>query len=194
MDNRNMIAYLEGKIIKKEAGRIVLLVNGVGYEVLISLQTYKKLPSQGENTALFIHTNHREDAFQLFGFSNEAEKDLFRILISVSGIGPKMALSVLSHLEPEVLKKAVRQQDPDLLTGIGGIGKKRAEKLVFELKEKMEGLILESGATPVRKDLIEALENLGYSYKEAADMVGQTKIDPVLPLDEMLKKILSAGR
>lgn len=189
-----MIAYLEGKVIKKEAGRIILLVNGVGYEILISLQAYKKLPLQGAQAALFIHTNHREDVFQLYGFMDETEKDLFRILISVSGIGPKMALSILSHMEPEVLKKAVSRQDPELLTGIGGIGKKRAEKLVFELKEKMGGLVLESGETPVRKDLIQALENLGYSYKEAADMVGQVRIDPALPVDETLKRILGAKR
>ncbi|MDD5067578.1 MAG: Holliday junction branch migration protein RuvA [bacterium] len=187
-----MIAYLSGKIFKKEPNRIILLVNNVGYEVLISLNTFKKTNRPDEDQALFIHTVHKEDAFQLYGFHDEQEKEFFRILISLSGIGPKMALALLSHLEIETLKKAVARQDIGLLTKVGGIGRKRAEKLIFELKEKLDTVYTDTGERDLRKDVIQALENLGYSITEASEMVRRVEFDNTMPVEELIRKVLSA--
>ncbi len=185
-----MIGYLIGTLFQKETNKIILLVHGVGYEIYISLSTLHQLKEIGAEQALFIYTIHKEDTFHLYGFSTEKEKDIFKLLISITGIGPKMALSILSHVEIEILKKAVIEQDTSLLTQVGGIGKKRAEKLIFELKERFDSFIIDNQEGQLRKDIIQALENLGYSYNEAANKVNKIKLDTNLTLEDLLKKAL----
>ncbi len=115
-----------------------MMLKNIGYEIFISFQTFQKLNEAGKEEELFIYTIHKEDTFNLYGFKTEEEKELFKVLISISGIGPKMGLTILSKIDTATFKKAVYQQNIDLLTSIGGIGKQRAEKLLFELKEKIK--------------------------------------------------------
>ncbi len=178
-----MIAYIEGTILKKIPGYIIILANGVGYEIFVPLSTYEKLKDVGENENLFIYTLHKEDVFNLFGFKTEEEKDIFKLLLTASGIGPKMALKILSQIKIESLKLAVSNQDPLILSSVSGVGKKRAEKIIFELKEKFKTFYgkdyISSAQTEyseIQQDAIMALESLGYQRKEAVETV--MKINP----------------
>lgn len=177
-----MIAFLRGHILEKQPQRLVVDVNGVGYEVLVPLSTYfdSAEPGSGTEVTLHVHTHVREDALQLFGFGSRLELDLFTRLISISGIGPKLALAVLSGIEPAELVRAVRAQNIARLTGIPGIGKKTAERIGLELKDKLpdgfgvSGRVALSPNDQLRADLLSALANLGYprpSAEKAADTV-----------------------
>ncbi|MDQ3068767.1 MAG: Holliday junction branch migration protein RuvA [Acidobacteriota bacterium] len=177
-----MIAFLRGTILEKQPQRLIVDVGGVGYEVLVPLSTYFDAAEPGSATpiTLHIHTHVREDALQLFGFGSRFELDLFTRLISISGIGPKLALAVLSGIEPAELVRAVRTQDIARLTGIPGIGKKTAERIGLELKDRLPKAFDLADAAPlsagdqVRADLLSALSNLGYprpSAEKAADAV-----------------------
>ena len=160
-----MIAHLRGSLLAKSPQSCVVEAGGVGYEVAISIPTFTALPAEGQTVALLIHTHVREDAFLLFGFSDALEKRLFEKLLAISGIGPKLALTVLSGLPPERLIGAIQQQDHSTLTRIPGVGKKTAERIVLELKDKLEGLgaaPVAGVATPVAEDVLSALVNLGY--------------------------------
>ena len=139
-----MIALLTGVIAHKSPDHIILDVHGVGYRVLIPFSTYYDLPEEGGAASLHIHTSVREDAIQLYGFRTRLEKSFFQLLISVSGIGPKMARDILSNIQPAPLAQALAQGDVHKLSAIPGIGKKTAERLVLELKDKVGKLDLAS--------------------------------------------------
>ncbi|MGH9884271.1 MAG: Holliday junction branch migration protein RuvA, partial [bacterium] len=135
-----MIARLEGLVVEKSPECVVLDVQGVGYEVRVPLSTFFELPDEGKLVRLRIHTHVREDAFSLFGFLSETERALFRLLLATSGVGPKLALSILSGLPVRKLAAALRAGDLATLTGIPGVGKKTAERMVLELRDKVLGL------------------------------------------------------
>ncbi len=181
-----MIAFLRGTVIEKQPQRLVLDVNGVGYEVLVPLSTYFDAADAGSPApvSLHVHTHVREDALQLFGFASKFELDLFTRLIGISGIGPKLALAVLSGIEPAELVTAVRTQNIARLTSIPGVGKKTAERIGLELKDRLPVTLGAPGdaAGPaplsahdqVRADLLAALATLGYprpAAERAADTV-----------------------
>lgn len=163
-----MIAHLRGRILEKRPNRIVVEAGGVGYDVSVPLSTFYGLGEPGHDIALHIHTHVREDALALYGFATRLEQELFERLIGISGIGPKLAIAVLSGVEPPQLIRAIGQADVARLTSIPGVGKKTAERIVLELKDRLPSAPAASvmdGATeePVlRDDLLSALINLGY--------------------------------
>ncbi|MGO8719084.1 MAG: Holliday junction branch migration protein RuvA [Acidobacteriaceae bacterium] len=160
-----MIAHLRGRLLSKTPQTAVVEAAGVGYEVAISIPTFTALPAEGNEVALLVYTHVREDALALFGFTTPTEKRLFEKLLSISGIGPKLAITVLSGLPPERLIAAIHGQDHATLTHIPGVGKKTAERIVLELKDKLQELapVGNTGAsTPVSEDVLSALVNLGY--------------------------------
>jgi Holliday junction DNA helicase RuvA len=162
-----VIAHLRGHILDKQPNRIVIDTGGVGYEVFVPLSTFYDLGDVGDNIALRIHTHVREDALLLYGFATELEQQLFERLISVSGIGPKLALSVLSGIEPPELMRAIARADLARLTAIPGVGKKTSERIVLELKDRLPRVPAEtaepvSSAPSLRDDVLSALMNLGY--------------------------------
>jgi Holliday junction DNA helicase RuvA len=166
-----MIARLHGRLAEKEPNRIVVDVGGVGYDVAVPLSTYYTLGEPGSDVALRVHTHVREDTFALYGFSTGLELQIFERLIGISGIGPKLALAVLSGIDVAELVRAVQAGDVGRLTAIPGIGRKTAERIGLELKDKLpKGIIdetstgLEPGAPggELRRDLLSALLNLGY--------------------------------
>jgi holliday junction DNA helicase RuvA len=162
-----VIAHLRGKILDKQPNRIVVDVNGVGYEVFVPLSTFYDLGEATDNVALRIHTHVREDALLLYGFATELEQQLFERLISVSGIGPKVALSVLSGIEPPELMRAIERADLARLTAIPGVGKKTSERIVLELKDRLPRVAAAASgpatsAPSLRDDVLSALMNLGY--------------------------------
>ena len=175
-----MIAYLSGALLEKHLQRLIVDVNGVGYDVLVPLSTMYVIGEPGSKVALRVYTHVREDALQLFGFATPLEQALFERLISVSGIGPKLALAVLSGIEPAELSRAIRSSDIARLTRIPGVGKKTAERLVVELKDRLpkadtvEPAPAGAEGDDVRDDLLSALENLGYprnSVEKTVDKV-----------------------
>jgi Holliday junction DNA helicase RuvA len=170
-----MIAFLRGRVLDKQPNRITIDVQGVGYDVHVPLSTYYRVAEPGGEVALRIHTHVREDALQLFGFLTELERQLFERLIGVSGIGPKMGVALLSGMEARDLVVCVLRGDVARLTGIPGIGKKTAERIVLELKDRVSKLGVEpeetaATASPedrLRDDLLSALQNLGYHRRRA---------------------------
>lgn len=178
-----MIAHISGKLIQKQPNSIIVDVGGVGYELNVPLSTFYELGEVGASVGLRVHTHVREDALQLFGFRTEAEKKLFLLLNSVSGIGPKLAITVLSGLSAEELIQAIRAGNLAKLTSIPGVGKKTAERMLVELKDKVAAILppgLEDSTTAViaqtgdamREDVISALVNLGYVRAQAEKAVG----------------------
>ena len=173
-----MIAHLRGRIISKTPNRAILECAGVGYDVSISVATFTSLPAEGVEASLHVYTNVREDQIALFGFSDMQEKRLFERLIAVSGIGPKLALTVLSGIAVDRLVTAIRGNDHGTLTRIPGIGKKTAERVVLELKDKLDDLAgagAGGAAAPVlgeaAEDALSALMNLGYQRAVAQKAV-----------------------
>jgi len=164
-----VIAHLSGTLRDKQLQRLILDVGGVGYDVVVPLSTMYAIGDTGSTVNLRIHTHVREDALQLFGFATALEQALFERLISVSGIGPKVALSILSGIEPAELTRAIRTSDVARLTRIPGVGKKTAERVVLELKDRLpQAAASEPAAAPsadddARADLLSALVNLGYN-------------------------------
>ena len=175
-----MIASLTGRLASKHPGGVVIDVQGVGYDVLIPLSTFYRLPDPGQAVTLTIHTHVREDAIQLFGFLTAREKDAFLLLLTVSGIGPKLALSVISTLSVDDLTMAIRDDDYKVLGSVPGIGKKSAGRLALELKDKVEKISL-SADSPTTKtapsanramdDALSALVNLGYKAADVKDVL-----------------------
>ena len=165
-----MIAQLRGRILEKHPNRIVVDVGGVGYDVFVPLSTFYGLGDAGSDISLRIHTHVREDALALYGFRTILEQDLFERLISVSGIGPKVALGVLSGIEPLELTRAIERSDIARLTAIPGVGRKTSERIVLELKDRLpraqvEGAVageVETAPGGLRDDVLSALVNLGY--------------------------------
>src|SRR5215831_17788841 len=160
-----MIAHLRGKLISKHPNQAIVEAAGVGYEVNISIPTFSALPALGAEVSLFVHTHVREDALSLFGFLRGEEKQLFEKLIGVSGIGPKLAITILSGMPAEAMVAAIKGNNIALLTRIPGIGKKTAERMVLELRDKLEafGVPAAAVASPVEEDVLSALVNLGYN-------------------------------
>ena len=166
-----MIAHLRGKLLYKQPGQAIVEAAGVGYDVTISVPTFTALPGLGEEASLHIHTQVREDQIALFGFLERDEKRLFERLISVTGVGPKLAITLLSGLSPERAVTAIRSQDHASLTRIPGVGKRLAERLVVDLKDKLDDF----AAAPVPaltpgaavEDVLSALTNLGYQRPAA---------------------------
>jgi Holliday junction DNA helicase RuvA len=166
-----VIAHLRGRIFDKQPNRIVVDVNGVGYDVSVPLSTFYGLGEVGSDIALRVHTHVREEALSLYGFATRVEQDLFERLIGVSGIGPKVALAVLSGIEPLDLIRAIERGDLARLTAIPGVGKKTSERIVLELKDRLPRVELAAAGgaaaaveapSTLRDDLLSALINLGY--------------------------------
>jgi holliday junction DNA helicase RuvA len=176
----NMIAHLRGKLLAKHPNQIVVETCGVGYEVNISVPTFSELPASGSEVALHIHTHVREDVIALYGFLRPAEKQLFEKLMTVSGIGAKLAITILSGMAADEMAAAIRGNDVARLTRIPGIGKKTAERMVLELRDKLPPVAGTSAPTvpamnPTEEDVLSALVNLGYqraaAEKALADVV-----------------------
>jgi len=196
-----MIAYLSGKLFGKSTSIAIIDVNGVGYEVQIPLSTYYELGEIGGTVGLQIYTQVREDAIQLFGFRTALEKELFLKLLSVSGVGPKLALTLLSGLSADELIQAILSGNLVQLTGVPGVGRKTAERLVLELKDKLKSLgsgetspsVAVSDAT-LKSDVVSALVNLGWQQAMAEKAVNVTlkeesSRDFQLILKQSLKKL-----
>jgi Holliday junction DNA helicase RuvA len=177
-----MIGYLKGILIEKKPNTVLLDVHGVGYMVNIPVSTFYDLPDEGNELSLFIYTHVREDVLALFGFRTTREKLLFEKLISVSNVGPKMAISFLSGMTAEELIPAIQRQDLVKLTSIPGVGRKTAERVCLELREQIPSLLSEvaqpEAEKPVREDLISALVNLGY-HRSVAERTVKTVLDQV---------------
>jgi holliday junction DNA helicase RuvA len=167
-----MIAHLRGKLIARHPNQAIVETAGVGYDVTISVPTFSGLPPIGSDVALHIHTHVREDQLALYGFLRPEEKQLFEKLLTVSGIGPKLAITILSGMPAEDMVNAIRGNDVARLTKIPGIGRKTAERMVLELRDKLPPVGGEvtpavSSLTPVQEDVLSALLNLGYQQAAA---------------------------
>jgi holliday junction DNA helicase RuvA len=193
-----VIARLSGTVLEKHPNRVVVDVAGVGYDVQVPLSTFYGLGEPGADITLRVHTHVREDAIALYGFASPLEQDLFERLISISGIGPKLALAVLSGIDPGELVRAIRTQDVARLTRIPGVGKKTAERIGLELKDRLPHAAA-SGAAPegpesgggLRDDLLSALANLGYHRTAAEKAVDAAiKKDPDASFEQALRDVL----
>jgi len=200
-----MIAFLRGKLLEKHPNQVIVDTSGVGYDVVIPISTFSALPDIGAEVQLRIHTHVREDALALFGFFTAEEKTLFEKLISVSGIGPSLAIKVLSGLAAPAIIDAIRGGDVAQLVRIPGVGKKTAERMVLELKEKLEGL--GGGAAPavsaraepvlsdIEQDVLSALLNLGCQRAAAEAAVRKAKIaEPGTVFEPLFRKALELVR
>ena len=199
-----MIAWLEGNLREKAPTRIVLDLQGVGYELLVPLSTYETLPDPGKTVALLVHTAVREDAIQLFGFSSSLEKELFHLLLKASRVGPKLAQSILSGMEPHRLLRLLRDADAKGLQRAPGVGPKPAERIAVELRddaEKLAGRVGADGATGVPTlfdegapddELLSALVNLGYPRAQAERVVTSALAEaaPGAALEELIRLAL----
>lgn len=196
-----MIARVSGHIVEKIPSRVVVDVNGVGYEVLVPLSTYYGLGEAGATVALRVHTHVREDVIALYGFATALEQDLFERLIAVNGVGPKLALAVLSGIEPAELVRAIGAHDVARLTRIPGIGKKTAERIGLELKDRLPAALAGAGVAPaaadqdgqLRNDLLSALLNLGYNRAVAEKAIERTlETSPGAPFEQALRQLLKS--
>ncbi len=194
-----MIALLTGLIAHKSPDHIVLDVHGVGYRVHIPFSTYYELPEEGGTASLHIHTSVREDAILLYGFRTRLEKSFFQLLISVSGVGPKLARDILSNIQPGPLAQALLQGDLNKLSAIPGIGKKTAERLVLELKDKVGKLDVSSlpaieargiPAEDVADDVTSALLNLGYKEPQVRKALAGLDAGGGVSVEGLLKQAL----
>jgi holliday junction DNA helicase RuvA len=191
-----LIARLKGTLVEKTPNRVVIDVAGVGYDVLVPLSTFYGLGEAGSDVSLRVHTHVREDVIALYGFSSALEQDLFERLIAINGIGPKLALAVLSGIDPGELVRAIRAQDLARLTRIPGVGKKTAERIGLELKDRLPHPPASPEAPAAagddrRADLLSALTNLGYKGAIAEKAVdAAVKKAPEAPFEELLRDIL----
>ncbi len=192
-----MIAQLRGLILRKSPQDVVIDVAGVGYRVLIPVSTFYRLGDEGSEASLRIHTHVREDALMLFGFESAAEQALFERLLEVAGVGPKLAVNILSGIEAPELAAALRASDLARLTRIPGVGKKTAERLILELRDKMpavtggEELRTASASGTTKDDLLSALANLGYSRGEVETGVDRAlQEEPGARFEDLLRRSL----
>lgn len=192
-----MIAYLRGRILEKHPQRVIVDVGGVGYDVQVPLSTFYNLGDAGADVTLRVHTHVREDAFSLFGFATMLELELFERLISINGVGPKLALAVLSGIDAGELVRAVRLQDVARLVTIPGVGKKTAERIALELKDRLPKGLQADVTKPrlpqdeLKDDVISALLNLGYQ-RAAADKVIEKASADGGSFQDVLKRALRA--
>ena len=195
-----MISYLRGQIVRKTPTELVIDVGGVGYAVTIPLSTFEKL-EQGNGTATILTYLHvREDIMQLYGFATEQERELFRLLISISGIGPKMAQGILSGLDPQQLKDAIVGGNIPALTAVAGVGRKTAERIVIELRDKLAKdeilnppMVATSAQLKARSEAIVALMSLGHSRSTAEQALNKASSAPGsrdLPVEDLIKLAL----
>jgi holliday junction DNA helicase RuvA len=199
-----MIAHLSGQLLRKSTQSLIVDAGGIGYEVMVPLSTFYALPEEGERVNLHIHTHVREDALLLFGFHARLEKDLFLMLIGVSGIGPKLAVNILSGIGPGELQEAIARGDALRLQSIPGVGKKTAERIALELKDRALKSLGDRELSPVSMqkdreeelldDALSALTNLGYhakSARKALEIVceGQSAVTLEVLIREALKKL-----
>jgi holliday junction DNA helicase RuvA len=196
-----MIARLSGTLIQKSVTQCIVDVQGTGYRVVVPLSTFYELPEAGQPVILQIHTHVREDAISLYGFYTEEEREVFQLMISVSGIGPRLAINILSGISAGEWAQAVAMEDLKRLTGIPGVGRKTAERMILELKDKAVKLGSEASSAgiatfrtgeQVREDALSALVNLGYKGSSARDAVERIlkEAQEPLSLDRILKKAL----
>jgi Holliday junction DNA helicase RuvA len=186
-----VIAHLRGKLAQKDSTRVIVDVNGVGYEVFVPLTTYTALPSTGSEVSIDIHTHVREDIIALYGFSTRRERAIFEKLMTISGIGPKLAVTILSGGSVEDLVTAIKRSDLPRLTAIPGVGKKTAERIVLELKDKLQEFAEAPAKSSVELDVLSALENLGYNRALAEGAVARaTNGDGSAPFDVLFKRSL----
>jgi Holliday junction DNA helicase RuvA len=200
-----LIAYLEGKLIEKNPTLLILEVNGVGYCVNIPVSTYSNLGEVGQMVKVLTYQQVREDELKLFGFSTRPEKELFGLLISVNGVGPKVALSILSCIPVGEFQRSVLQEDLDALTSISGVGKKTAQRLIVELKEKLGKVDLGEredlrekvavGAPTVDEAAL-ALMSLGYTKVDAKKALERVtrQVKEALPVEELIRRALKYAR
>lgn len=192
-----MIAALRGRVAGKQVPRLVVDVQGVGYDVQVPLSTYARVGDIGAEVALHVHTYVREDQIALFGFGTPLEQQIFERLLAVSGIGPKVALAVLSGIQPADLVEAVHLGDPARLVAIPGIGRKTAERIVLELRDRLPAALASPGdgaapPTGLRVDLLSALVNLGYPRPAVEKAVAAAvKADPDATFEPALRDALA---
>jgi len=196
-----MIAYLSGMLLRKNPQSLVVDINGVGYQIFIPLSTFYQLPDEMEKVSLHAYTHVREDTLQLFGFQTEMEKEVFLLLISVSGIGPRVALNILSGMGFEDLLSAIVRADSDRISSIPGVGKKTSQRITLELKEKASKLVggievalehkVEIRDKEIYEDALSALVNLGYPSKAAKRAI-ETALhkDHEMNIEALLKEAL----
>lgn len=197
-----MISYIRGKLAAVEEEKVILDVGGVGYGIFMPGQSMGRLPAIGSEVQLHTYLNVREDAMQLFGFLTRDDLKIFKLVIGVSGIGPKGGLSILSKLTPDDLRFAVLSGDAKAISAAPGIGKKTAEKLIIELKDKLsmedmirgsvseETVIPQSGITGIQTDAVQALTALGYGSTEALRAVKQVAVTEETDVETVLKQAL----
>ncbi|PKN36969.1 MAG: Holliday junction branch migration protein RuvA [Deltaproteobacteria bacterium HGW-Deltaproteobacteria-2] len=197
-----MIALISGKIVYKGIAHVIVDVQGVGYRIFIPLTTFYELPEAGQPITLHIHTNVKQDAINLFGFHTIQERDLFQLMISVSGIGPKVAMNILSGISALELLSAISGGHVEKLIKVPGVGKKMAERLILELKEKvLKKMMLEKEPEAglqnrideiITEDVLSALVNLGYKNNVAKDALDRAirSSEEKLEMDKLLKKTL----
>jgi Holliday junction DNA helicase RuvA len=194
-----MIGHLKGQIISKNPPEILLEVSGIGYELLCPMSTFYELGNLDDEILLFTHLSIKEDAHTLFGFISKDEKNIFRELIRVNGVGPKVALAILSHLAVPSLIECIANEDSDLLAKTPGIGKKTALKLIVELQDRLSKVELTSSSisnnaiqkssNPNTQQAIEALQSLGFKTKEANNMVSKIE-DKDLSTEQLIRQAL----
>jgi holliday junction DNA helicase RuvA len=188
-----MIGFINGKIISLKPTKVLIDVNGVGYIINISINTFEKISGK-ENASLFIHTSVKEDSISLFGFYTESEKEMFELLISVSGIGPKLAIYLLSGIQTDDLKNAIRSSDISRIITVPGIGRKTAERLLLELKTKVDQVSGENDNSishKIKNEAVSALTTLGYNNKFTDKIVRDILLkDSSISLEELIKKSL----
>ena len=190
-----MIAHLRGRLIAKHPNQAIVEAGGVGYDVTISVPTFSELPALNVEVSFFIHTHVREDALALFGFLSAGEKQLFEKLLSVSGIGPKLAITILSGMPADAMVAAIKGNNVAGLTRIPGIGKKTAERMVLELRDKLDafGIAPETvSASPVEEDVISALVNLGYQRPMAERALAKLGNVSAESFDALFRKAMAA--
>lgn len=189
-----MIGKIAGTLAHKVPGEVIIDVGGVGYQVYIPLTVFYRLPEVGEKIDLLIHTHLREDALQLYGFLEHEEKRLFLLLTGVAGIGPKLAVNILSGIPADDLARALRDGDQSRLVSIPGVGKKLAERMMVELRDKLLALRAEEAGradgSELVRDAVSALVNLGYRRSEAEKSVREIAERGVTRLEDVLKEAL----
>jgi Holliday junction DNA helicase RuvA len=184
-----MIAFLEGELVDKAGDRVAISVGGTGYEVLVPATTVAGLPSVGKQVRIFTRLQVRDDSLLLYGFSTSDERSLFDLLVTVNGIGPKVALAFLSVLTPDALRRAISSGDVAALTIVPGVGKKVAGRVVMELKDRLGGAEMPAGPMAEVRD---ALLALGLSAQEARDALAALAPNGDRPVEELLREALKA--
>jgi Holliday junction DNA helicase RuvA len=200
-EGEGVITHLEGELREAHPTRIVVDVGGVGYECVIPLSSFDRLPKKGARVAVLTHLQIREDGMVLYGFMTEEERGLFRMLLGVSGIGPKIAVGILSGISPRNFRNAVRQGSASMLSAVPGIGRKKAERLIVELKDRIGALGVGEGEreTPAEDraadDAVRALISLGYSHSEAqrAVQAAMKRFGKAVDAEPLIREALKAA-